>query len=110
MAPKKTRNPTNNDLLTEIQSVKGMVASQGKTLKQHSDDIAGLKEVNTQKTIAEKAAKAAVEEYKRGERERADKLPDTQWLTKELLSVIIKLIAVVAALIALWKVGGTGLK
>lgn len=106
MAPKKPRNTTNNELLTEIQSVKGMVASQGKTLREHASDIASLKEVNTQKEIAEKAAKAAVEEYKRGERERADKLPDNQWLTKELLSVIIKLIAVVAALIALWKVGG----
>lgn len=106
MAPKKPRNTTNNDILTEIQSVKGMVASQGKTLKRHSDDIAGLKQVNEQKLIAEKAAKAAVEEYKRTERESAAKLPDTQWLTKELLSVIIKLIAVITALIALVKFGG----
>lgn len=87
-----------------------MVASQGKTLRQHTDDIAGLKQVNEQKIIAEKAAKAAVEEYKRTERESAAKLPDNTWLTKELLSVIIKLIAVVAALIALWKVGATGIK
>lgn len=108
MAPKNPKTPTNRDLLNEIQSVKGMVANQGKTLQKHGADIIDLKEVNIQREVAEKAAKAAVEEYKRGERERAGKLPDNQWLTKELISVIIKLIAVVAALIALWKVGGTG--
>jgi hypothetical protein len=109
MAPKNP-TPTNRDLLTEIQSVKGMVANQGKTLREHTTDIASLKQANVQKEIAEKAAKAAVEEYKRGERERAGKIPDNTWLTKELLSVIIKLIAVLAALIALWKVGGTAAK
>jgi hypothetical protein len=72
--------------------------------------ITDLQELNKQKEVAERAAKAAVEEYKRGERERADKLPDNQWLTKELLSVIIKLIAVIAALVALWKIGGAGIK
>lgn len=104
MTPKKQKNPTNLDILNEVQGLKGMVANQGKQLKQHSDDIAGLKKINEQKAIAEKAAKQAVEEYKKSE---AQKLPDNTWLTKELLSVIIKLIAVVAALIALWKVGGT---
>lgn len=105
MAPKKPKTTTNRDLLNEIQSVKGMVANQGKTLKQHGTDISALQKLNEQKDIADKAAKQAVAEYKAQEAEAAKKLPDNTWLTKELLSVIIKLIAVVAALIALWKVG-----
>jgi hypothetical protein len=110
MTAKKTLNPTNHDILTEIQSVKGLVASQGKTLRKHESDIMLLQQVNEQKAVAEKAAKAAVEEYKRAEREQAKKLPDNTWLTKELLSVIIKLIVVVATLIGLLKFGGSGIK
>lgn len=85
-----------------------MVANQGKTLNKHGQDIRNLEDYNKQKEIAERAAKEAVAEYKKQEVETAKKLPDNTWLTKELLSVIIKLIAVVAALIALWKVGATG--
>lgn len=108
MAPKKQPDPTNRELLNEIQSVKGMVANQGKTLLKHGNDISALQKVNEQKDIADKAAKQAVAEYKAQEAEAAKKLPDNTWLTKELLSVVIKLIAVVAALIALWKVGAAG--
>lgn len=85
-----------------------MVANQGKTIKDHGNRIGGLEKLNEQKNIADKAAKQAVAEYKAQEAEAAKKLPDNTWLTKELLSVIIKLIAVVAALIALWKVGAAG--
>lgn len=107
MTPKKPKNPTNRDLLNEAQAIKGMVANQGKVLKDHGERIVRLEEHNKQKEIAEKAAKQAIEEYKKQEAEAAKKLPDNTWLTKELLSVIIKLIAVVAALVALLKVGGT---
>lgn len=108
MAPKKPKTITNQDLLNEVQSVKGMVANQGKILKQHGNDITALQKINEDKNIADRAAKKAVAEYKAQEAEAAKKLPDNTWLTKELLSVIIKLIAVVAALIALWKVGAAG--
>lgn len=107
MTPKQSKTPTNRDLLNEIQSVKGMVANQGKILKEHTTDIQALQKVNEQKDIADKAAKQAVAEYKNQEAEAAKKLPDNTWLTKELLNVIIKLVAVVAALIALWKVGAS---
>lgn len=107
MAPKKPKNPTNRDILTEVQGLKGMVANQGKTLRDHSDRLSSLEEHNKNEAIAKRAAKEAVEQYKRTESETAKKLPDNQWLTKELLSVIIKLIAVIAALVAALKVGGT---
>ena len=84
-----------------------MVANQGKVLKDHGDRLVDLEEHNKNEAIAKRAAKEAVEEYKKSEGELTKKLPDNQWLTKELLSVIIKLIAVIAALIAALKVGGT---
>ena len=107
MTPKKPKNPTNRDILTEVQGLKGMVANQGKTLKDHDGRILNLEEHNKNEKIAKQAAEKAVEAYKQSEAEQAKKLPDNTWLTKELLSVIIKLIAVIAALVAVLKVGGT---
>lgn len=100
----KTR-PTVAKVLTEIQSLKGMVANQGKSLKDHDMRISKIEKERELEAVA----KEAVEKYRHEEQKsRSSKqITDSAWLTKELVRAIIALIGVVAALVALIRLGAS---